>query len=156
MKRFPSSDRDYSLYALFGITRRAILRAIAKELHPYGVSPRQSALMSMIEVLGDESTPSQIAWWLLLEVHSVSESLTRLEKRGLIRRIKKEKGRVVVEMTDEGQQLHQKSNKRDSLHRIMSSLTAEQRKELNDLMQILRNAAVAEIHEDYTMSFEAY
>ena len=154
MKKFPSSDPYYSLYALLGQTRRVIFNAIARELHLYGVSPRQSALMFMIESLGEEATPSQIAWWLLLEVHSVSESLARLVKRGLIRKIKKEKGRVIIQMTDEGHELHRRSSKRELLHKIMSSLNVEQRKELGELLYILRSAALREIHTDYTVSFE--
>ena len=93
--KLPSTVADsFELWTLLGQVRHAMYQARKKELQRFKISPRQSMVMYIILALGDKATPSAIARWLFRETHSVSEFLKRMEKEGLIRKIRDFKKRI--------------------------------------------------------------
>ena len=155
VKNFSSSDKDYNLWTLLGLTRDAIQRARQKELAQYNISSRQSAVLFIVRAIGDKATPAEISRWLFRESHSISDLLSRMERQGLVRKVKDldRKNQVRIELTQKGHEVYQQSYKRESIHRILSFLSEEQRKQLGSSLQTLRDKALEEIGVEYEMPF---
>ena len=85
----------------------------------------EAAVFFIVEVLVNKPTVSEIARWLLREPHSVSGLVTRMERRGLVKKVSDphRKNLVRVTITEKGRQYYHQSTKRESIHGIMSSLT---------------------------------
>ena len=90
MEDFPR-DQDYELAVLLTQARETMYKARKIELSEYGLSPRQSAALFMIQALGNRATTANIARYLLREPHSVSMILSRMEKDGLLKKVKNQK-----------------------------------------------------------------
>ncbi len=83
------NDPYYNLWVLLRQTTDIIFKARGKELRQYGITVRQAAILFIIQAIGGKATLTQIANWLFREPHSVSAVLMRMEKDGLINRVKK-------------------------------------------------------------------
>jgi len=135
---------NYPLWRLLARTRQAIYRARQKELLPYGVSMRTSAVLFSIINSPEEITPKMISQQLTLEYHSVSEHLKRMEKGGLIHRIKDKewKNLIRIEVTAKGYEAYSNSIFHESTDAIMSVLTYEEKIELWRILYRLRSKAM--------------
>jgi len=138
------ADGNYELWILLTQTRDLMYKARRQELTKYNISPRQSAALFIIQSLGEETTPVEIARHLVREHHSVTELLSRMEKDGLLRKVKDldKKGRVKVVLTEKGQQAYHESLKRDSIREIMSCLSEEEHHQLQSALRKIRNKAL--------------
>ncbi len=141
-----SADKDYELWWLMDQMKTATYRARTKELAQYGITFEQCGVLFVTQALGPRATPIEISRWLLREHHTVSGLLSRMEKRGLITKVKDldRKNRVRVTMTEKGRQAYNGSTKRESIHRIMSSLSGEEHQQLRRCMEILLDSALKE------------
>lgn len=139
-----NGDKDYNLWMLLNQARDAVLKARRKELYQYNIPTRQATALFAIQAIGDKATPGEIARWLFREPHTVSGLLSRMEKKGLVRTSKDldRKNMVRVTLTDKGKQAYHQSTKRESIRRIMSSLSEEQQQQLASSLQTLRDAAL--------------
>ena len=155
MVHFPFHDEDYDLWLLVAQVRQAMFRARRKELVQYNISPRQAAVLFAIQAIDGKATPAEISRWLFREPHSVSELLSRMEKRGLVRKVKDLKGKNLVRLvlTEKGCEAYYQSTKRESIHKIKSSLTEEERQQLRSCLQILRDKAVQVLRIEDEMPF---
>ena len=149
MKSNLSADLDYNLWVVLHQAKDAIFRARDKELSQYGITTMQAAALFIINAIGEEATPSEIARWLSREPHSVSGLLTRMEREGLVRTVKSlgKKNRVNVTLTEKGRQAYSESLKRESLQEIMSCLTEEERQQLASSLEQLRDKALRNVAE---------
>jgi len=113
----------------------------------YRITPEQAAILFIVQAIGEKATPAEISRWLFREPHSVSGLLARMEKQGLVRKVKdlERKNLVRVVITEEGQKAYQQSTKRESIHRIMSSLSEEDRQQLRSYLEVLQNKALEEL-----------
>jgi len=147
MKSNLSADPDYNLWVLLHQARDAIFRARDKELSQYGITTMQSAVLFIITALGGEATATEISRWLSREPHSVSGLLARMEREGLVRKVKDlvKKSQVNVTLTAKGRQAHSESLKRESLRGIMSCLTEEERQQLVSSLKQLRDKALGSL-----------
>ena len=104
---FTYEDKDYELWWLILHVRRAMRKIRAKELWQYGITPEESAVLVAVKGIGDEATPARIARRLLREPHSISTLLSRMEKKGLVRKDKdlERKNLVRVTLTERGLKL---------------------------------------------------
>lgn len=111
--------------------------------------------MFVINALGDKATPAEISRWLFRESQSVSGILNRMEKQGLVRRDKDlgKKNLVRVALTEKGREVYGNCTKRESMHRIMASLSGEQRQQLIACLENLRDAALKYLGEEQEMPF---
>ena len=158
MKEFPSTDQDYNLWSLLGLVRHAISKIRRKELDRYKISPTQAAVLFYVEAIGDEATPAKIARWLFREPHSVFETLCRMERQGLVRRVKDldRKNMIRVVITEKGREAYYQSTNRESIHKIMSSLSKEQRQQLWSCLQTLWDEALKELGVEHEISFPPF
>jgi len=67
-----------------------------------------------------------------------------MEKQGLITKEKKAdlNGRVLVKMTAKGEKVLELSKNREHLHNVMSALNEEKRRQLESLLELLRDRAI--------------
>lgn len=143
MKNWPV-DGNYKLWVLLAQTREAMLKSRQKELGRYNISPRQNAVLLFLQVAGDKATPAEISRGLFRESHTISEILSRMEKQGLLKRVKdlSRKNLVRVELTEQGREACNRSARRESIHKILSVLSSEERQQLELYLRRLRDKAL--------------
>jgi DNA-binding MarR family transcriptional regulator len=147
MNDFPSIGRNLELVRLLSLVRDALLKARQKELEQYNIHVRRAALLLTVQALGDKATSVELARRLLRERHTVSELLSKMEKDGLLRKVKDldRKNLVRVVLTDKGREVYNHSSKVASIRNIMTVLSEEERQKLRSLLQVLLHAALQEI-----------
>ena len=147
MRRFPSKDQDYELWWLILHMRRAMHKIRARELFQYGITPEEAAVLLVVQTIGDKATPAEIARYLLREPHSISGLLSRMQEDGLVRKAKDldRKNMVRVELTDKGRKAYRQSTKKESIHRLMSCLSEEDRQQLESLLELLWEKALKDL-----------
>jgi DNA-binding MarR family transcriptional regulator len=145
-------DAIYALWQLLRRTTRLIYKTRQKELDKYGISADKSSVLFTILRQGGSATPGAIARELFLEYHSVSEQLFRMEKDGLIRRLRETDGRsrVRVLLTKKGYSAYQKSARRKSIGKVFSVLSEEERKELWSMLAKLRETTMKQLKMEST------
>jgi len=147
MKSYTDSDEDYTLWVLLRQACDASLRARDKELSQYDISVEEAAVLFVVQANGERATPSEISRWLFREPHSTSGLIIRMEKDGLVRKLHdlERKNMLRVVMTEKGREAYEKSTARESIHRIMSSLSQDERQQLRSCLEGLRNEALKEL-----------
>ncbi len=147
MENPTSGEKAFYLWVLLAQAKDAIHKARNRELDKYNITTWRSAVFVRIEALGDKATPAQISRWLLREPHSTSELLTRMEKEGLVKRVKDldKKNMVRVVITEKGHELRKKSRETETLHNIMSCLSEEECRIMWSCLKKLRDRALQEI-----------
>jgi len=142
---------DYYLWVLFSQTRDAILKARERELHTHHISERHAQLLFIIELIGHNASPAKISRWLLREPNSISEIIDRMEKQGLLKKIKDldRKNQVRIEVTEKGHKVYQRSFIPRNIPEILSVLTESDRKRLISSLMKLRKAAIEHIGVRY-------
>lgn len=137
MTDFPIvNDKDLDTWRWLSRTRDAVFKARMKELHKHRISARQASMMFVIQSLGKRAIPAEISRWLFRESHSVSEFLIRMEKERLIRKVKdlERRNLVRVEFTEKGRKAFELATRLDSIHKIMSVLSDEERRQLEQCL----------------------
>lgn len=140
-------DEDYYIWMLLTYIRRGMVKLREKELFQHGITPEQAGILFCIQVIGKEATPAKISRYTIREPHSVSAMLDRMEKKGLIKKVKDldRKNMIRVAITDKGQQAYQQSTRRESIHKILSPMPIEKRAQLRSLLETLLDKVVVEM-----------
>jgi len=140
-----NTDEAYDLWVLLAQARDALYKARQRELAKYNISPRQSAVLFIIQTIGDNATAAVIARYLFRETHTTYELLLRMEKENLIKGIRNRdnKKRVSYKLTPKGLKALDDSLKRESVNEIISSLTKEDRAQLKSYLKKLRDRALS-------------
>lgn len=143
------TDKDYVLWVLLVQARDAIFRLRQRELKPHAISLQEAAILFLAWFLGNRATPSELSRWVLRKHHTILGILSRMEKKGLIKKVKglSGKNRVEVTLTEKGEQAFNRSLDIDCIHRIMSSLSGEERRQLALYLETLRDMALGELGE---------
>ena len=143
------NDRQ-AVWQLMSRTTDAIRKVRDRELEQHGISARASAVLFTALRQGPEATPASVSQELILQPHTVSEQLMRLEKEGLLRRLNdtKRKNIVRIRVTQKGWELYRKTAVRRSSAIIMGTLNAEERRVLWAFMARLRSAAARRLNVD--------
>ncbi len=151
IKKMQDIVNYYYLWILFSQVRDAILKARERELHSQHISERHAQLLFIIELIGPKATPAKIARYVLREPHSISEIIDRMEKQGLIKKVKDmdRKNQVRIEVTKKGRDQYQRSFIPKNIPDIMSVLTAEERGHLTESLLKLRRAAIKRVGTRY-------
>ncbi len=143
------------LWFLLARTRDAVYRARQKDLSESGLTAEQSFVLSIVQSLvnqgmADKVTPAEISRQMFRESQSVSELLQRMEREGLVAKVKdlKRKNMVRVELAKKGRDQFEASISAASMARIMSHLSSEQREQLTTCLTIIREAALDELGVD--------
>jgi DNA-binding MarR family transcriptional regulator len=143
--------QEYRLWVLLLQTRDTIWAVRERELAEYDLSNAEAAVIFIIQAIelniGKSATPSDISQWLFRKPHSVSELLSRMEKKGLVIKTKdtEKKNRVRVRATEKSRQTYAliTENVR-TVSRIMSILSEEEKMQLWNCLSKLRGEALME------------
>jgi len=143
MKNDPEVDLIY-LWTMLHQARDAISRLREKELHKLGISTAIAEVMFTIENIGSEATPTKISRHLLREFHSVSSILSRMEKKGFVKKVNdlKKRNTVRVYLTDKGRQVYNEAKKRESILDILSCLSEKDGQQLASSLKKIRDKAI--------------
>jgi DNA-binding MarR family transcriptional regulator len=142
-----NTDEYYTLWWLIFRVRDIMLRARQKELHQYRISAHRSSALYILKTAGSNTTTKEIARRLFKRPHTVSELLSRMEKDGLITKVKdhSRNNQIQACLTDKGLEAYYQSSKRESIRRMMSSISEEDHQHLMSALQILGQAALKEL-----------
>ena len=148
----PSVDIETALWLLLMRTSRVIGRARERELLGGSVSAQGFAILLTILRQGVKATPAAISRETVLEPNTISQQLTRMEKDGLITRVKdlERRNQVRVQITEKGYYGFFKAAKRPITKKIMSVLSTEEKEFLWGVLARLRQKALAELHAKTT------
>jgi DNA-binding MarR family transcriptional regulator len=140
-------DKEYDLWILLSRVYHLVAKLRNLELLKYNILPVQSYILFVIKALGNETTPTEISGYVYQQRSSVSDILNRMEKQDLITKTNKSGGkkRVIVRLTEKGVKALELSKNREFLHKVMSSLTEEKKRQLESSLETLRDAAIKEL-----------
>jgi DNA-binding MarR family transcriptional regulator len=152
MKNQLINDQDYNLWILLHETSEMIGKARHNELDKYNIKIRQAAVLfavKVIETSGEYATPGKISKWLLREPNTISRILNRMEKEGLINKIRNSINRNEIEitLTKKGEQAYIQSLKRKTIQETMSCLSIEERQQMRSSLRKLRDKAASNLNE---------
>ena len=150
MPENPSIDQDYRLWVLLQQTSNILFEARETELREYGFTAMHAAALLVIKAIGDEAMPAEISRWMVRKPHSISGLLSRMEKTGLVKKARDlhKKNQVRVSITEKGEEAYSLATRRKGVQKVMSSLSAEQRKQLTSCLEILRTKGLKEMGID--------
>ena len=136
--------KELKLWMLFTRTNYLIRKIRQRELDENGLRLHSSAVIASIAKRGKKATIATIQKETMLEAHTISEHLKRLEKQGLIRKIRSEYGRAIkrIELTGEGEKAMSVISKGDIVKSIISELTDEEQEQMGYFMDKLQSRAV--------------
>ena len=141
----------YQIYWLAAQINDGMLQARANELAWCGIPIMQAAVLAMLGQLGRPATTRELARMLLRQHDTVSQLLTRIEKRGLVQRQRPsgKRGPVRTSLTEQGEEaLRQTYERRGVIDKIVSScLPSEEQATLLGYLQRLRDATYSELAE---------
>ena len=146
------NDQDYNLWVLLHETSEMIGKARHNELDKHNIKIRQAAVLFAVKAIKTNekyATPGKISKWLLREPHTISRILNRMEKEGLIKKIRNSVNRNEIEiiLTENGEQAYRQSLSRKTLREIMSCLSIEERQQLNSSLKKLRDKAASNFNK---------
>jgi DNA-binding MarR family transcriptional regulator len=143
-------DSALTLWRIFTRTQYLIQKIRQRELNEDKIPLRSSAVIGSIVRLGKRANITTLKEETLLEPHTISEHLKRLEKQGLIKKVKSKNGREIVriEVTEAGIEVHNKIIKRKAIYHIMSALTREEQRELLLLLEKLEDKTLEYLRID--------
>ena len=147
----PLFDENFNLWIMIQQTRDALWAAREKELSNYGLSPIEMAVLFYIQIIerttDRKTTATEIARWLFRKRNSISELLGRMEKKGLVKKIRDldKKNSVRITLAEKGQQLYSQAMEGQIINKLLSSLSEEERRHLWPGLGRLRNNAIREL-----------
>jgi len=155
MRKFDPKDEDYNLWLFIAQVRTAMVRARQKEVSKYGITSRQASVLFVISAIGNKATPAEISSWLFRKSQSVAGILNRMEKQGLVIRVRdlRRKNMVRIELTEKGKDIYEHVSKRESMHTIMATLDGDMRKQLETCLEKIRDATFKYLREEEEMPF---
>ncbi len=142
-------DKHYRLWLLLSQTRSALYKARESKAGQY-LHPNQATALVVIWAGKGRTTPAALAKGLFLERHTVSELISRMEEKGLVKKTRDEKKKNVVRiaMTEKGRRIGRQVIQLDFIRSIMSILDDEQQEQLKGGLTILLKAALKELGKD--------
>jgi DNA-binding MarR family transcriptional regulator len=140
-------DKEYDIWILLSRVYHLIAMLRKLELSKFSILPTQSYILFIIKALGNDTTPSNISEFVYQQRSSISDILNRMEKQGLIKKTNHSGGnkRVIVTLTNKGEKALTLSRNREYLHKVMSSLTDEEKHKLESGLELLRDSAINEL-----------
>jgi DNA-binding MarR family transcriptional regulator len=149
MNKLMDPDELIELRLLLRRTEEAIQKARQKELRKHSITPESSAVLHIISDLGGSARPLELSRWLFRKQHSVHELLERMEKGGLIEKTNEpeRKNGIRVVLTAQGKALYRQTRQLKGPRRIFSTLSDDQRKQLEVFLRTLLGEARKELGE---------
>jgi DNA-binding MarR family transcriptional regulator len=134
---YVDSNNAFTTWLLLHYTKLAITQLRDIEIAKFRITMEQSAVLTILTNRGGKATITDIAQVLMRRRHSVSTLLERMQKRGLVKKIKYPKQKELeIEITKKGKDL-QESITTDTIEQVFSSLSADEIQKLTDCLKTL-------------------
>ena len=143
MREFLFPDPYWQAWAVLVQTRHRLQETLKKAMEPLGISPRQAAVLMIIEGIDGPATPAEISRWLNRERPSVSVLLERMKRKGLIEKTKDfdRKNLVRVTLTEKGKETLDSLMDMKVVAPIFSTLSEKELQQLMSYLTILSDRA---------------
>src|SRR4030067_1458649 len=140
-------DEKFSLWTLMHHSSEVVMAVKEKRIEKCGLSAIELRVLVVITIIektkDDKVTASELSRWLFRDRSTVSELLTRMERRGLIQRVPQPDNRKspVIQITEKGKKLREQAHQEGMVfvNEAMSSITEEERHQLWVIAGKLRN-----------------
>jgi DNA-binding MarR family transcriptional regulator len=138
-------DEAFNLWIMMTQAVDAALTLRQKELDKVGISASESAVLGFLiltEQLPDQKTTIvELTKWMVRSPNSVSELIKRMEKKGLIKKVRNplKKTEVKLAITEKGREIRKQSLHRQVIQEILSSLNSEERQNFWITLGKIRN-----------------
>jgi DNA-binding MarR family transcriptional regulator len=135
-------SEEYEFWILMTQVVEGLMKVNENELRPLGISPIQLGVMYVVSAAKEPLTGSEIARRLVRRPQSVHQVLDRMEKQGMVRRIRNTAGKkeVPIELTEKGEELFIKAGKIHIIPEILGQLSSQERKLVRTILEKLRTA----------------
>jgi DNA-binding MarR family transcriptional regulator len=142
-------DPDYQLWVLLQQARDAANKVREREMARYGLTAIQAAIIFVASSHGGRVTSATISDWLMREQHTVSSTLSRMEKIGLIRKVKNNEkhGELTVHLTDKGRAAFTKIQNIQTVRDFFSDIPEGERKKLFAQLKSIRDKALDQLFQ---------
>jgi DNA-binding MarR family transcriptional regulator len=107
MAEITPQDSALHVRYLIGKARHTLFEVRRRELAPFGVSPRQANILTILDKLGRKSTLVEMAEYTDRGINTLSMQIMRMEKDGLVRKSRETPKSTMVsfELTEKGRQV---------------------------------------------------
>ena len=139
-------DPCYSLWLLLSQTKSALFKAREKKIGHY-VHANQASVVVYIWFRDGQATISEMSKSVSREIHTISELISRMEKKGLVTKSKDPNRKNVTHLavTEKGREMAQEVIQIEFVRKVMSALTADQQAQLRSILNTLLKAAQNEL-----------
>jgi DNA-binding MarR family transcriptional regulator len=134
------NDPEINLLVLLDQTCSIVSNAIELELKHLHITQPQVRVLNMLSREDRPVTLDELGNWTVKELNSVFALVNRMEKKGLVKKIKNgDDLKTYVTLTEKGSILYHKKVTERSIHLIFGKLTEEQRKQLESTLSEVRD-----------------
>ena len=146
-------NRSHNLWMLLNLTSAAILEARNQDFSDTGITFREYSVLALVNAIDGEVIPADIARWLRLTPQGISELLTRMEKRGLVKRKQSRKNKKLknVVILPKGEKALRRALEIDPIQDIMK-LPEEEFDEIWLLLEKLKGQARSHAEKNRNLS----
>lgn len=134
------NDPDINLLIMFTRTANIIDSAVGLELKNLKVTRPQVAVLSMLSRLNRPLSIDEMAKWTEKEFNSMSALINRMEKRDLVKKVRKQEDlKTYIILTEKGSHLYHIKIAERSIHMIFGQLSDQEKNLLISILTKLRN-----------------
>jgi DNA-binding MarR family transcriptional regulator len=138
-----SENPSYDLFRSMDYLCRLINSARSKKLRRIGLSYETASILSGVYKLNNYAMPIELSRYGRRKPQSITEELSRMEKKGLLIKTRDEKKKNVfrVSLTEKGLAAHEKVQKIAIFEKIFSALSEERLQSLGESLELLKDKA---------------
>jgi DNA-binding MarR family transcriptional regulator len=149
-----TDDPKIALYGLLDSTRDLIFKAVEMELAQYQMSAPQVKVLDILARSPISMTLSQLSEGTVKELNSVSALVTRMAKKGLVKKTRKPgDGKIYVVITEAGKEVFENTVTEKSIHLVFEAISEVEQKQLRSLLSKLHQKARTLLGLDYKPPF---
>ena len=136
MENITNEDEIYNIWLAFIKAKRCLSKSRELELLPYQITPEQASILYILSKIG-KTTRADIARLSCRDLATVSGLIKRMNKKGLVNLEKDTNNKRLywLLLTKTGEEIYQKTTKREVIKESFSSLTKKERKQLKDILE---------------------
>ena len=148
------NDPDINLYILLDQVDSITTNAVELELKHLRLSQPQARVLTMLSREDEPATIEELSNWTLKEFNSVSTLINRMEKKELIKKIKKPGDlKTYIALTEKGSELYHRQVTERSIHLIFENLSNEEKRAFESILKKLRDTTRDLLGLDYRPPF---
>jgi DNA-binding MarR family transcriptional regulator len=133
-------DPEINLYIMLNQTCNIVSNAVELELKSFRVTQPQVRVLTMLSREDRPVTIDELANWCLKEFNTISTLINRMEKNGLVQKIKKDNDlKTYIVLAEKGSVLYHQQVTERSIHLVFGKLSAEEKTQFDALLKKVRD-----------------